>query len=175
MDNHASRNGRSGFTAHIRSMLGVRARRPDLARRAVVSRPGAGPFKVGSHLLGDRRGKRRNLASQPHAIRSEARVPTTRADRYAKQLCSHAARMTSQAKWTPPQGVIEFPGDMGTCRITAEPGQLVLVLEATDAVNLTRLQQIIGSNIERFASRDGLKVEWVQPEITDRAGGGQSG
>jgi hypothetical protein len=51
---------------------------------------------------------------------------------------------------------------MGTCRITAKPDHLVLAVEATDSANLARMQQIIGGNIERFASRDGLKVQWVQ-------------
>ncbi len=100
--------------------------------------------------------------SQKPIMRSEARVPTPRGDRYAKQLCSHGARMARHAEWTPPEGVIEFPDQMGTCRMTSEPDHLVLAVEATDPANLTRLQQIVGRNIERFASREGLKVEWVQ-------------
>lgn len=95
-------------------------------------------------------------------MRSEARVPTPRGERYAKQLCSHAARMTPRAEWTPPEGVIEFPDAIGTCRITAEPDQLVLAVEATSAANLARLQQIVSRNIEGFARREDLKVVWVQ-------------
>ena len=100
--------------------------------------------------------------SQNPIMRSEARVPTPRADRYAKQLWSHAAWRARQAAWTPPEGVIEFPDAMGTCRITAEPEHLVLSVEATNPANLARLQQIVGGNIERFAGRECLKVEWVQ-------------
>ncbi len=100
--------------------------------------------------------------SQKPMMPSEARVPTPRGERYAKQLCRHAARMTPRTEWNPPKGVIEFPDAMGTCRMTAEPDQLVLTLEATDSANLARLQQIVGGNIERFANREGLKVEWVQ-------------
>lgn len=94
--------------------------------------------------------------------RSEARVPTPRGERYAKQLCRHAAWKTPRAEWTPPDGVIEFPDDMGTCRITAEPDHLVLAVEATDPANLARMQQIVGGNVERFAGRERLKVEWLQ-------------
>jgi hypothetical protein len=109
-----------------------------------------------------RGGGRENPVSQQAMVRSEARVPTPRGERYAKQLCSHAARMTPRAEWSPPAGVIEFPDSAGICRMTAEPDQLVLTLEATDSANLARLQQIVGGNIERFANREGLTVEWVQ-------------
>jgi hypothetical protein len=108
------------------------------------------------------RGRRKNPVSDTSMMRSEARVPTPKGERYAKQLCNHAARMTCRAEWTPPEGVIEFPDDMGICRITAEPDHLVLAVEAMDPANVERLQQIVGRDIERFASRDGLKVEWVQ-------------
>ncbi len=69
--------------------------------------------------------------------------------------------MASRAEWTPPEGRIEFPDDMGTCRILTEPGHLILTLQATDPASLGRLQQIIGSNVSRFASREGLNVEWA--------------
>jgi hypothetical protein len=109
-----------------------------------------------------RKTRRRNPLSQESLMRSEARVPTPKSDRYAKQLCSHAAWKAPRSEWTPPDGVIQFPDNMGTCRITAKPDHLVLAVEATDSANLARMQQIIGGNIERFASRDGLKVQWVQ-------------
>lgn len=100
--------------------------------------------------------------SQKPITRSEARVPTPRGERYAKQLCRHAARRTPRAEWTPPEGVIEFPDGMGTCRMTAEPDHLVLAVEVMDPADLARMQQIVGGLVERFASRDGLKVEWVR-------------
>lgn len=106
--------------------------------------------------------KRRGAVSQKAITRSEARIPTAKGERYAKQLCSHAAWKTPRAEWTPPNGVIEFPDDMGTCRMTAEPDHLLLIVEGTNPANLARIQQIIGGNIERFANRDGLTVEWIQ-------------
>ncbi len=106
--------------------------------------------------------KRRTPAAlpSPATLTSQARVPTARADRYAKQLCSHAASQTPHAQWTPPHGVIEFPDGMGTCRLTAQPDCLVLVLHAANPTDLTRLQQIVGGNIQRFAARDNLTVQW---------------
>jgi hypothetical protein len=113
-------------------------------------------------ITGPLRGRRIPAAAgSTTTVRSQARVPTARSARYAKQLCSHAAWKTPNAQWTPPHGVIEFPGGIGTCRITAEPDHLVLAIEATDPANLARLQQIIGANIERFTAREGLTVQWV--------------
>jgi hypothetical protein len=100
-------------------------------------------------------------AGHTTAVGSTARVPTARSARYAKQLCSHAAWKTPHAQWTEPTGLIEFPDNMGTCRITAEPNCLVLAVEATDPAELARMQQIIGGNIERFAAREGLTVQWT--------------
>lgn len=107
--------------------------------------------------------RKRGSAPQGHTIAagSTARVPTARSARYAKQLCSHAAWKTPHTQWTEPTGVIEFPDGMGTCRITAEPDCLVLAVEAGDPADLARIQQISGGNIERFAAREGLTVQWT--------------
>jgi hypothetical protein len=109
-----------------------------------------------------RKRRRRSHVNEEPIARAEARVPTPKAERYAKQLCGHAAWKAARAEWTAPHGVIEFPEGMGTCRITAEPADLLLTVEATGPANLARIQRIIGGNIERFASRDGLTVEWAQ-------------
>jgi hypothetical protein len=77
-------------------------------------------------------------------------------------LCSHAAWKTPRAQWTEPAGLIEFPNGLGTCRITAEPDFLVLAIEAADPAGLASMQQIIGNNIERFAAREGLTVQWTR-------------
>jgi hypothetical protein len=95
-------------------------------------------------------------------LRSKTLIRTTRGDRYAKQLCSHATHMASRAQWTPPHGIIEFPGDMGTCQLRSEPDHLALTVEAADPASLARLQQIIGSDLQRLAGRDGLTIEWTQ-------------
>ena len=110
--------------------------------------------------------RRRRRPSPPEQARagtltSLARVPTSRSLRYAKQLCSHAAWKAARAEWTEPHGLIEFPGGTGRCRITAEPDCLVLAVEAADPKELADVQRIIGGNIERFAAREGLTVQWV--------------
>ncbi|MDN3353762.1 DUF2218 domain-containing protein [Actinomadura sp. DC4] len=101
------------------------------------------------------------LVAATRTLRSTARVPTPRGERYARQLCGHAAHMNCAATWDPPEGVIEFPDAMGTCRVTATPDHLVLTVEATDAANLERLRRILGHDVERFGGRDGLAVEWT--------------
>jgi hypothetical protein len=76
-------------------------------------------------------------------------------------LCSHAAWKAAGAHWTEPHGVIEFPGDTGRCTITAEPDCLVLAVEAAGPQELADVQRIIGGNMERFAAREGLSVQWT--------------
>ena len=92
-------------------------------------------------------------------IRSEARIPTSSADRYAKRLCNHAAHMVDHVEWTPPYGLIGFPW-VGTCRIEAGPDELVLVAEAATPEGLSRIREIVGGDLERFARRNSLKVNW---------------
>ncbi|MFC1439832.1 DUF2218 domain-containing protein [Streptacidiphilus sp. N1-10] len=94
-------------------------------------------------------------------VSAHARVPTERGERYGKQLCGHAAWKASRAQWTPPDGVIEFPGSTGVCRITAEPDCLLLAVDAATPADLVRLQQIVGGNIERFGAREDLTVTWT--------------
>ncbi|MFC1417727.1 DUF2218 domain-containing protein [Streptacidiphilus cavernicola] len=107
------------------------------------------------------RGRTATAAGTGPLVRAQARVPTDRSARYAKQLCSHAAWKTPHAQWTEPHGVIEFPDGAGTCRITAEPDCLILAVEAAGPEDLERIQQILGSNIERFAAREHLTVQWT--------------
>ncbi|TDU02497.1 hypothetical protein EDD99_0892 [Streptomyces sp. 846.5] len=103
----------------------------------------------------------RGRRGQGAPVSSHARVPTERSERYGKQLCDHAAWKASRAEWTPPDGVIEFPGSTGVCRVSAESDCLRLSIEAATPADLARLQQIIGGNIERFAAREGLTVTWA--------------
>src|SRR5580692_1571009 len=147
--------GKPKFSAHLSALLSSHTRRSHRSHRA------RGRTEDAGHGLATASAGGATTMSNP-SLKSVARIPTTRGERYAKQLCSHAARMSSNSQWTPPQGFIEFPGDMGTCRITSGRDQLELALEAPDPASLTRLEQIIGSDIERFASRDGLAVEWVR-------------
>lgn len=94
-------------------------------------------------------------------MRSEARVKTPRASRYANQLCKHFAHKI-RAEWAEPEGVAEFP-ELGTCRLVSGPDELVLRIEAGDAAKLAKLakiQFIVGDHLERFGARDGLAASW---------------
>lgn len=139
---HSPRSHTSAVTAHFTALR--RWLRPNTG----PVRAGPGPGPTATH-------------QSTTVVRSQATVPTDRGARYAKQLCSHAAWKTPRAQWTEPHGVIEFPDGAGTCRITAEADALVLAVEAAGPAELTRLQQTIASNIERFAAREGLIVRWV--------------
>lgn len=91
-------------------------------------------------------------------LRTQARVPTPSANRYAKQLCSHFSHRV-KAEWSPPTGFIEFPRG-GTCHLQADTDGLLLIAEATVPELLDRIQVTVGGHLERFARRDGLEVTW---------------
>ena len=136
---HTPRSHTSALTAH-------------LAATAARLRTLTGPL---------RRRRRPGTPDRGTPLMSRARIPTSRSARYAKQLCSHAAWKAASAQWTEPHGVIEFPGGTGRCTVTAEPDCLVLAVQAADPQELANVQRIIGSNIERFAAREGLTVQWI--------------
>ena len=92
-------------------------------------------------------------------VRSEARIPTPSADRYAKQLTNHATHMGARSEWAPPDGVVEFPQG-GMCHITAGPEELVLVAEAATPSQLATIQAIVAADLQRFGHRHGMSVNW---------------
>jgi len=93
---------------------------------------------------------------------SEARVATEKAGRYANRLCKHFAHKI-RAAWTPPEGLVEFPG-LGTCRMTASPEELILRVEAPDAERLEKARRVVGAHLERFGKREGLAVGWADAD-----------
>jgi hypothetical protein len=92
-------------------------------------------------------------------VRSQTRIATHAADRYAKQLCNHATRMGARAEWTPPAGVIAFPQG-GTCHVTARSEELVLIAEAASTAQLATIQSIVAADLQRFGHRDAMTVNW---------------
>lgn len=96
--------------------------------------------------------------------RSEAHIPSPAAERYAKQLTNHAARMGARSDWTPPHGMVEFPQG-GTCRIIANPGESILIVEAATLAQLVTIQSILASDIQRFGQRQGMDVTWSAAQI----------
>lgn len=92
---------------------------------------------------------------------AETHIATEKSAVYMKQLCRHFGHK-AQVEFTDERGSVLFP--FGSCTLQAEPSSLVLKVEADDADNLSRLKQVVGSHLERFAFRETLRVEW--PEQT---------
>jgi hypothetical protein len=94
-------------------------------------------------------------------IRSEASVATEKPVPYMKQLCKHFGHKV-EATFDDERGTIHMT--TGLCELDAtRAGALALKLSAGDAESLTRLEQVIGSHLERFGRRDELSVSWSAP------------
>jgi hypothetical protein len=89
---------------------------------------------------------------------SEARVTTTKPSVYLQQLCAHFGHRIP-AEYTGEHGSIRF--EAGTCDLRADPGTLVLRVQAEDQESLERLERVVGSHLERFGYRDTLQVQWT--------------
>ena len=74
-----------------------------------------------------------------------------------KQLCRHFGHKNA-AEFSETDGRIEF--EFGTCEFSAEGDVLVLRANAADEESVARVEQVIGSHLERFAHRDPLQVTW---------------
>ena len=92
-------------------------------------------------------------------MQSEARVATPNSVVYMKQLCRHFGHK-NVAEFTDDDGRIEF--EFGVCEFAAEPDVLVLRTQGADAESVARLEQVIGSHLQRFAHREELEVSWSQ-------------
>lgn len=92
---------------------------------------------------------------------SEARVATTRGTRYMTQLLKHFSHKT-QAEWTDERGSVSF-ADLGSCTLVVEPEALVLRAESGSDDGLSRVEQVVGGHLLRFATQDELTVSWVRP------------
>jgi uncharacterized protein len=94
-------------------------------------------------------------------MQSHARVPTDKSATYMKQLCRHFGHRV-RTDWTDESGRIEF--DFGVCELRAEPDALVLAGTADDDESVTRLENVVGSHLERFAHREELHVSWSRAD-----------
>ncbi|MFC8454002.1 DUF2218 domain-containing protein [Kitasatospora sp. NPDC057223] len=90
--------------------------------------------------------------------RSEARVTTDRAARYAKQLAAHLGRKV-ETHWSEETGRGELTFGGGTGTLVAEPEALLLAVEG-DTDHLPGLEDVVGRHLVRFGARDELVVEW---------------
>jgi len=86
-----------------------------------------------------------------------ARVTTEQPRRYLGQLCKHFAHKLP-VTLEEARGSIAFP--MGTCRLEAAEGLLLLRAEADGAEALERLQDVVGRHLLRFAFRAPPTIDW---------------
>jgi len=89
--------------------------------------------------------------------RSTATLGTSKASRYLQTMCKHFSHKI-KTEFTPDRGQIEFP--FGNCELTATGSALDLEVSATTVADLKKLQNVVGSHLERFAFREKLIVTW---------------
>lgn len=100
-------------------------------------------------------------ARQDPTIGSRADVATGAPARYAKQLISHLGRkvpFTGDAITAPATAVI----GAATAGIIVGEGVLILWAAGDDETSVARVEQVLGSHVERFAQREALTVRWVR-------------
>jgi hypothetical protein len=91
-------------------------------------------------------------------VESVARVVTDQPGRYIKQIVSHLAHKRSTRMADDGTGVVVF--ESGQCTLTAEPGELVLAASGADDEALQQIRDVLARHLERFGSREGLRVTW---------------
>ena len=123
-------------------------------------------------------------------LTAESEIATERASRYLVQLCRHAASMASSkghrlrahagrgvparsevqlaAEWSDTDGVVRF-APWGRCTLQATANTLTVHIEASDADKLSRIQDIITKDLERFGRREPLTLTWSRPTASTAA------
>jgi hypothetical protein len=121
----------------------------------MVGTPSASPHRTPGDAPVDR------TAVQDRTIGSRADVATGAPARYAKQLISHLGRkvpFTGDAITAPATAVI----GAATAGIVVGEGVLTLWAAGDDEESVARVEQVLGSHLERFAQREALTVQWVR-------------
>ena len=99
---------------------------------------------------------------------AEAHIPTERASRYLRQLCSHASRTrhghdrghTGPSAEATSDSAGRIARGTAVCELTADPAGLLLRATADDEEQLRALQEAVARALERVGRRDGLRVVW---------------
>jgi uncharacterized protein len=92
-------------------------------------------------------------------IRSQADVVTDAPARYAKQLVSHLGRKVEFAV----DGATSTAVIGGaTAQVVVGDGVLVLRAAGSDDESVARVEHVLGSHLERFATRSELTVTWIR-------------
>jgi uncharacterized protein len=94
--------------------------------------------------------------------RSQAKVPTDAAPRYAKQLLSHLGRKTRvEAVEGEPEEGGRLVFERGTGTVRPEGDHILLVAEAADEESLRHVEDVLARHLERFGARRELVVTWT--------------
>jgi len=91
-------------------------------------------------------------------LTSIANVATETPERYAKQLANHLGRKAEVRSEDAGERIV-LGG--GSCLLESRAGTLVLHATADDTDGLRRVEQVVGSHLERFGARNELTVTWV--------------
>jgi uncharacterized protein len=91
-------------------------------------------------------------------IESVGRARTEQPQRYLKQLVSHLGHKLSTRLLEDGSGEIVLHD--GMCRLVAGDGVLVLTARAEDEAGLSHVCDVVGRHLERFGTRDELRVSW---------------
>ena len=91
------------------------------------------------------------------SFQSKIEVGTENASGYLQRLCKHFGHK-ADVEFTPERGSITF--DFGRVDLETTPGALIMSGRAETEENLARLKRVMASHLERFAFREGLKVQW---------------
>src|SRR3989442_1269485 len=94
------------------------------------------------------------------SISSRSEVASDRPVPYMRQLCKHFGHR-HDASFGEDGGYIQFA--FGRCELRARDGVLELTVTAADVESHERMERVIGSHLERFGSRDELRVMWLGP------------
>lgn len=92
-------------------------------------------------------------------IHSKAEITTGKASRYLQQMCKHFGHKVTVA-FTPEAGEIHLPFGDGT--LQSADGRLTLQASAASEDDVERLEQVLGSHLERFAFRENISVTWTR-------------
>jgi uncharacterized protein len=93
------------------------------------------------------------------ALSSFASINIDRPERWAKQLVSHLGRKIP-VESTDEGDVLSIGNGQGA--VSIKDGALLLRATATDTESLSHVEDVLARHLERFAAREGLKVNWIR-------------
>src|SRR5215213_1290981 len=90
---------------------------------------------------------------------SRADVPTDAPARYAKQLVAHLGR---RIEFTTEGATSTATFGDTTGQVVVGDGVLTLLVSGPDADGVARVENVLGSHLERFGQRNELTVRWTR-------------